>query len=362
MKRTTSRWICGAVLAAVSAWAPACTYVVKDPVIQGDPGTGDVDAPDVPGDTAGADVTPAEVPADPGPMDAVDVLDGVIGDVPDPEVTGELPADVPADVPADCLSNCDDVTQVTPRECHSEGTPGDCGAGEACVRLPCPHCGIMPSAYCVKAFCLGDGCWVDAHCSDGLTCYGANIPSGIEGRCLAQPARAEGCWTDAECPAGASCQGASKCVPCGSCPMEDAAGSCRMPEGQQSVLLWVPGTLFSPGETIPVTWYDLTAADLFLGGCSTYSIELRDATSGDWTNKGPPVVCGVEGTAHHVAAGEGYKDFAWTAPSDMGSFPTFRLHGQYWTGCVIDKPLSGAQCTGGPIDVYSPQFNVGLVP
>jgi hypothetical protein len=384
MKRSLAWQIGGAVL-VMTALLPGCVFQDKDPsVLAGDPGPGDLVGRDAPDDGVQGDVDAGDIVADPGGDTVVDIADDGVEEDVGPDCGQRIcidcsctcsdgrflpyggcfddcnpPPPVLDGCSADCLSMCG---IVAPRECTYEGVPGDCDPGQACVRVPCPHCGMQPPAYCVKVWCEGSGCYLDEHCGEGTRCYGAYIPGGQEGNCLAPPVAAAGCWTDPECPTGALCFGSSFCPPCSACAAIDREGVCGLPEGQESIVLWVPGSLFSPGETIPVAWYDFTATDIYLAGCSSYTVERKDASTGDWIDQGPPVMCGVEGVAHHVVAGQGYRDFPWTAPTDMGAFPTYRMRGQYWTGCLPDRPISSAQCTAGPIDIYSATFNVGVAP
>ncbi len=265
----------------------------------------------------------------------------------------------------ECSADCDAMCgETSPRECWNEGIPGDCDPGQACVRTPCPHCGMLPPAYCVTAPCEG-GCYVDPHCGDGMACHGASVPTGVMGVCEAPPAEAIGCWTSADCPTGAICVGAETCPPCAVCDAEDRPGSCRLQQGQEAVvLLWIPGSMFAPGETLLPIWYDFTDDDIYLPGCSKYSVEKREGMQGEWIDLGPPVMCGWEGIAQRVAAGQAYRDFPLALPPEFETspYPSWRLHGQYWTGCQPDLPLSAAGCTAGPFDVYSREYTVGLAP
>lgn len=272
----------------------------------------------------------------------------------------------PPDVVRNCSADCDAACgNETPRNCQNPGSQGDCPEGQTCVEAPCPRCGMQPQSYCVATPCTGSGCYTGAHCGEGQQCYGAYVPSGTMGFCSPPPTEAVGCWTDSECPSGASCVGPTICPPCMVCGAGNSPGTCRPAQGTpESIVLWVPGSLFSPGETIPVTWYDFTARDVFLAGCSKYSIEEEDASTGSWIDRGPPFMCGVEGVAVRVAAGKAFRDFPWQAPIDglTSPLPRFRLRGQYWTDCLPDLPISTAKCSGGPFDVLSMEFTVGMAP
>jgi hypothetical protein len=263
---------------------------------------------------------------------------------------------------ADCVSMCG---TEPPRNCQMEGIPGDCDAGQACVTQPCPHCGARPQSFCVKAPCQPDGCYVDADCRDGGSCYDANIPSGVMGFCEIPDDDPISCWSDSACPGISRCDGLVTCPPCAICDAPNAAGTCRLQDGnQETVLLHVQYSMVTPGETITATWYNFTSDDIFLSGCSTFSIDLKDSVSGQWVDQGPPFACAIEGIAVHLPAGQAHRTMSFTAPMDgmAGGPATYRLRGQYFTGCIVGQPLSSAKCTNGPFEIDSIEYLVGQAP
>lgn len=261
----------------------------------------------------------------------------------------------------DCSANCDGMCgSLPPKECFSPGIPGDCPEGEACVQRPCPKCGTPPESFCLQAPCEPLGCWLDDHCDGGQQCYGEDFLAPKMGYCAAPPAAAGDCWTDAECPQDARCDGAMHCPPCAICDAVEKTGRCVATEGNEHVLLWVPDTLVLPREQFTPTWFNFTKADVFLPGCSTFTMEQQDPDTGAWIDKGDPVMCGWEGIAVRLQPGDAHETLLLTAPDLAGGQgqQRWRLHGKYWTGCLPDKPLSAAQCSGGPFDVYSFEYAV----
>jgi hypothetical protein len=271
-----------------------------------------------------------------------------------------------ATVPDDILHCSADCTGMCPfeagRTCSGDpGGQGTCGVHELCLEQPCPHCGIPPQSYCVPEPCAIDGCWLDAGCGEAGHCVGADIPSAGIGQCLPDTAPPD-CWIDADCPPQAACEDAVHCPRCFACAMMTRPGTCKARPGQEGLVLHVPGGLFSPGEPVVGTWYNLGKPTVWLAGCSTCTLEVKDPVTGAWVDQGPPAMCGVEGVARRLADGDAVSDFPWQAEEGPGGPATWRLHGQYWTGCKDGLPISQAGCTGGPIDLLGGPFTVGMVP
>jgi len=259
-----------------------------------------------------------------------------------------------------------DIFQEDLQDDDVPGEPGqvclgdwECPEGWVCVQPYCKLCGPEPQSYCVPKPCPG-ACWRDWDCQDSMKCYGADIPYAVMGLCHVPP-EAPQCWTNEECPQGAACQGAAACPPCAFCDMIDVPGVCALPAGEQEVILWVWGTQHLPGEKVNPTWFNLTDTKLFLPGCTTYNLEKQQGP-GQWTDLGPPAMCGWEGIAVPVEAGGAWQAMGIVPSLGEDDYATFRLRAQYWLGCMPDQPISTAGCTGGPVDVYSPVFSVGPPP
>jgi len=263
------------------------------------------------------------------------------------------------DCSADCAALCPGTHAGDP--CQGGPGQGTCPSDQyACVTTPCPKCGVPPQSMCQPKPCAIGGCWLDADCGAELRCVGPSFGDHQAGQCLTVTAPPS-CWEDADCPAQATCQGGVHCPKCTACMIDTAPGTCKAKPGHEEVVIWVRDSLYLPGENAAVTWFNFTAGAVYLPGCSKYSYERQD-DKGNWIDKGPVVMCGVEGIAKKLLPGAALDDFQFPAPQEglAGGFASYRLHGQYWTGCQDDLPLSGAQCTGGPVDVYSATFMVGL--
>ena len=314
-------------------------------------------APDVP---VAMDVAPLDVP----PLDVVP-NDTVLTDLPPADV--DLPPqDVIADVPA--------LDIVAP---DSDGNPMPCQGGfmgggtcsdpnQTCWSPPCPKCGAKPTGWCVPTV-TSPLCYDYTGCSSGV-CEAANGMAGLAGYCV-DAVKPGSCWPAAssalpQCYEGSTCEGAILCPPWAKCKQAAKPGTCTadMAHADQ-VDLWVRnGGLVSPGESVTVTWVNLTSKSVFLPGCSTYNVQQGDGNGG-WKDLGPTVACVWEGTAVEVPAG-GYVDtMPWTAPNTFtgGALPMYRLEGTYSTGCTPGQPISAGKCTGSAV-VDSSNMTIGLAP
>lgn len=271
--------------------------------------------------------------------------------------------DLSPDLPPDMEEEIDLVPQDTgPPVCEAE--PGqmcegesDCPEGCQCREKPCPKCGAPPPWYCVKPPCA-DACWTDEDCEGDLYCASANIDSGLLGRCLWEVEPPE-CWNHGECPPFSKCHAAAYCPPCFACSVIEKPGTCEADLGTDTVLLWLPDTLYGPGEALSPVWWNFTNSDIYLPGCTTYWIEKQSPFTGSWSTAVPPPLCGWEGLAIKLWQGASHQAMTMTLPNDAQG--QHRLHGQYWTGCTDIKPISEADCQGGPFDVYH-EFFVGAAP
>lgn len=131
------------------------------------------------------------------------------------------------------------------------------------------------------------------------------------------------------------------------------------------VSLGLDKTTYTAGDKLQPSWSNGTSEAIFLPGCTTYSLEKFDAAKKTWYELGPGAVCAWEGYAVVVAAGESWQAMTlqapqFTTPPDVDGVGTYRLVGQYWTGCQSDPPapISTAGCTGGPFQVISSTFTV----
>ena len=129
-------------------------------------------------------------------------------------------------------------------------------------------------------------------------------------------------------------------------------------------MLWIkPEPFYSSGADLAPIWFNLGDEPIYLAGCTTYSVERQDAETGAWEDKGPPAVCVWEGYARKVEPGTTQAAMSVRAPPEglAGGFATYRMHGLYWTGCQDDppKPISGAECTGGPYNAFTDEYLVG---
>lgn len=125
-----------------------------------------------------------------------------------------------------------------------------------------------------------------------------------------------------------------------------ASGPAACAPGKVSVVL----TREQDGRLKP-TWYNDTAQDIFLAGCTTVSFELQ--ASGAWTPAGVAAMCFWEGVAKLVPAHTALGDLPF-APSKAGDY---RAVGSYGVGCTPGQPLSAAACTGS-FSVASNTVNV----
>lgn len=255
----------------------------------------------------------------------------------------------------DCSKVCPD--DVTGQPCNFQ----DCPDGYLCLAEPCTMCGIPPQPVCVPEPCPLDGCWFDWDCQNNQVCVGASFPFGPHGQCLPAVGPPE-CWEDVDCPGSSTCVGALHCPPCWACAMPWAPGHCEAGPDQGGVLLWVDGGYLITGSQVHPVWYNFTDGAVYLAGCTTYTIEQK-GSGGAWLDLGPPAECFWEGYAVKVEPDGAHEAMTFQAvPKDLSEFGTFRLRGQYWTGCLDDQPISQAQCKGGPLDVLSKEFSVGPPP
>lgn len=138
--------------------------------------------------------------------------------------------------------------------------------------------------------------------------------------------------------------------------------------GEGSVSLTVADGNLTASDFFKGSWKNTTDADVYLPGCATVSLEKQHPDTKAWIDLGPAAVCAWEGYAVTLAAGGATVDTMQmkgvtrdSAPNDAKGVGTYRLRGDYWTGCTVADPplpLSGGKCTGGPITVYSNVFSV----
>ncbi len=305
------------------------------------------------------DVTDA---ADVLPADASDIIDvSDVADVADILDVVQPDALDSADAPTETADLVDSPDTTAPKMCFQ---PADCGPGTSCVSPPCKNCGAKPSGLCLPPVAT-QGCWFYPDCGSGV-CHGANPFAGSQGFCLPKPEVAGGCWPDSasalpQCYPGSSCDGGNICPPMGACPTLSKPGTCSAAaEHKGKVFLWARnGSLVAPGETVVATWVNGTDKSIFLGGCGTYLGETtQDGKT--WTQAGSGIVCVWEGIAQEVPPG-GYRDVeTWTSPAGTMN-GTFRLHGQWFTGCTPGQPVSQGGCSA-PNEAMSEVFSVGLAP
>jgi hypothetical protein len=242
--------------------------------------------------------------------------------------------------------------------CSGSGKYLQCPDGFTCLSTPCPACYFGPIAVCAPDTC-DEGCYDDAKCGDGSICIGEDILAGQQGSCLdalVPPA----CWGDEHCPAGAGCAGAVHCLPCGACTQIDAAGTCTPTDPDDAVFIWVPGALFNGMAQVTPVWFNLGDKAVYLAGCNTYVLQGKSGDSGTWADKAPQFDCFWEGIARRVEPGDALEVEPFRAPDvSPDGWVESRLHGQYWTGCTDDEPISEAGCTAGPFDVFSIPFLSG---
>lgn len=247
---------------------------------------------------------------------------------------------------------------TTGLSCSAAGPLRQCPDGFTCQSTPCPACYFGPIAVCVPDLCDG-GCYDDAMCGEDSVCIGDDVPAGLQGACLAKqdpPA----CWSDEQCPAGAGCTGAVYCQPCETCVQPDQVGTCTPTDPNDSVFLWVPGEIFNGMAEVTPVWFNLGDEAIYLAGCSTYVQQRKSGDPNAWTDKGSEVDCLWEGIARKVEPGSALVVEPFRAPDvSPDGWMESRLHGQYWTGCTDDQPISEADCTAGPFDVYSIPFLSG---
>ena len=88
-----------------------------------------------------------------------------------------------------------------------------------------------------------------------------------------------------------------------------------------------------------------------------------DEVTGGWVVLGPPAECVWEGIAHMLEPGDAFEALEYSLlleqPETYGSF---RVKGQFWTGCLEGQPISSAGCTGGPYEITSDIFGVSMYP
>ena len=322
-----------------------------------DTATPDRSTTEVEQDSTILDTGPVDTgPADTGPKDA-----GLDAD--DAAELVDLAADLPPELPAELVEEVDlEVTDTGPVKCLAE--PGqmcqgewDCPAGCQCREQPCPKCGAPPPWYCVAPPCL-DSCWTDEDCTGDLYCASANMGAGLMGRCLWK-LEVPYCWNNSECPMSSKCHSAAYCPPCFVCSVIEKPGTCEADLGFEEVLLWLPDSLYGPGENVSPAWWNFSKEEIYLPGCSTYWVEKQDPDSGEWKMAVPQPLCAWEGIAVKMWTGAAHQAMTFKLPDD--AVGNHRLHGQYWIGCKDLKPISEAECQEGPIDVYF-EFFAGAAP
>jgi hypothetical protein len=134
------------------------------------------------------------------------------------------------------------------------------------------------------------------------------------------------------------------------CPLGKSA-QCCLP----SVTVTTDRQGYQSTDTIQVTLTNNTKASVFVGGCSVFHWESKDAY-GVWTVLGPNQICVWEGYAGEVKAGATHVE---SLPAKH--LGTLRLGAGYGIGCASEKPLSQAGCavTGTAL---SPSFVVKSCP
>lgn len=128
------------------------------------------------------------------------------------------------------------------------------------------------------------------------------------------------------------------------------AGKCKP---SNTVLLTPDKKQYNVGDEIAPVWENLTSEAIYLPGCTTWGFERKKGDS--WEYLGPMVACFWEGVARKIAPNDTLVAETTSVVSQSG---TYRLRGEYSTGCKDGLPLSQAECTGGPTTVYSATFTV----
>lgn len=284
-----------------------------------------------------------------GDLDGFDSTEGVWSDLNDASDLSDLSG-------VDATDSTWDVPDGTGQPCEWEG---DCPEGFDCIELPCDFCGVPPQPVCLPSLCPG-GCYTDGDCWAGNHCVEADPWAGKIGLCL-DNTQAPFCWEDADCPDVARCEGALHCPVCVDCDMMTKHGQCA-PDNFTGVLLWVKPDMYMPGATVPVAWYNFTAQPVYLPGCSTYNVEWKDESVGEWVDQGATEDCLWEGVAVKIEPGQGFQAQSWFGPgySEQG-WDNYRLSGVYYLGCLDGEPLSTAACEVGPLPAVSDVFTVSYV-
>ena len=331
-------------------------------IVEDIPGRIDLLPMDVMIDGSYYDVAPVDVP----PTDSWDVPPTDSWDVP-PTDSWDVPPDYDV-YDGDACDTCDtwwdvppdgDVWDPTGMSCWSDE---DCGEAFECVTPPCPFCGMPPMPVCVPKHC-SDACWTQSHCTAGAECVGASIDGAEMGRCLTPPS-APHCWVDQDCPENASCQGGSYAPACVDAGMIEAPGSCVADFGHEEVVLWVDDSdIFLAGDTAWPIWFNFSQQKVFLTGCATTILQKMDPDTDNWVDLGPAAECVWEGIAYMLEPGDALEALEYSIPlAQTEYYGTFRVKGQFWTGCTEDQPISTGGCTGGPYEIASDIFGVSLYP
>ena len=318
------------------------------------------------------DVLPPDVP----PTDSWDVPPTDSWDVP-PTDSWDVPPDCDVGDGVQC-DTCDTWWDVPPDDSWDvvEDVPPDggvwnptgmpcwsdeeCGEAYECVTPPCPFCGMPPMPICVPKHC-SDACWEQSHCSAGEKCVGASIDAAEMGRCLT-PTSPPDCWVDEDCPENATCQGESYSPACVDSGMIEAPGSCVPDFGHEGVVLWVDSSdIFLVGDKAWPVWYNFSQQKVFLAGCTTTTLEKMDEVTGGWVDLGPAAYCFWEGIAHMLEPGDAFEALEYSLLlAQTETYGTFRVKGQFWTGCSEGQPISAGGCTGGPYEITSDTLGVSM--
>ncbi|HQP38282.1 MAG TPA: hypothetical protein PLI95_24025 [Polyangiaceae bacterium] len=319
-----------------------------------DPGTQPGDLPDAQGGDGGTDTDGATAQPDCGATFCVDCACSCPDGVQKPYGGCFDGCDTVPETILSCTADCSEICGPSMQPCSSGN---ECAAGYECYSFQqCSTC--EPKGFCMPSPCDPDGCYTSGECGAGSFCNGGNPNGAVQGQCLPQPAAGQ-CWKDSDCPESATCEGASSCPVCQPCNAPTLPGTCKAAPGQETVVLWIDGTVYFDQELIAPIWFNFRSTAAYLPGCATYDIEVL--ANGGWVNKGPNVMCGWEGVAVKVPAGGAYETHVAQIDIDAWSYPKFRLRGYWYEGCQDGLPISAAQCTAAH-EVLSREFVVQYKP
>jgi hypothetical protein len=125
---------------------------------------------------------------------------------------------------------------------------------------------------------------------------------------------------------------------------------CTLAGCEKSFTMTLDRDSYTAGDSGSATLANKGPVTAYLPGCNQFSYEKL--VNGQWTDKGPSVVCVWEGNVVPVAAGSAHES-AFTAKDDG----TWRLRYLVAFGCTEGKPMSQANCKT-QITIYSPEFQV----